>query len=110
VTLVSFSPRFRTVSIIPGMENLPAGADADQQRVLGVAQALAHRSLEAGQVLVDLGGQPVRQLPGPQVAGARLGGDHEPGRHREAEQGHLARLAPLPPSRSFMSLPPSAKS
>ena len=34
----SLRPTLRTVSIIPGIENFAPGADADQQRVVGVAE------------------------------------------------------------------------
>jgi hypothetical protein len=79
----------------PGHRELAAGADADQQRVLGILQPLAHRRLEVGQVLVDLLGQPGRELAGAQVRRARLGGDHEARRDGQAQHRHLGEVRPL---------------
>ena len=47
----------------PGHRELRARAHRHQQRVVGLAQPLAHRLLERGQVLADLVGQPVRLAP-----------------------------------------------
>ncbi len=79
----------------PGHRVLPAGAHADQQRVVGVAEGLAHRLLERGEVGGHLVGQLGWRLPGPQVGRAGLGGDHEAGWHREPQDGHLGEVGAL---------------
>ena len=79
----------------PGHRDRGAGADADQQRVAGLAEPASHRLLERGEVLVDLAGQAVGQVAGLEVGAAGLGRDREPGRHREPEVGHLGEVRAL---------------
>ena len=73
-----------------------AGAHAHQQRIAGVAQLLAHHRLQPVEVLGDLFPE-----PGGVVAlvlverGAHLGGDGEPGRHRDSQVGHLGQVGAL---------------
>jgi hypothetical protein len=88
-------PTLRTVSIIPGIENFAPGAHRHQQRVVGVAEPLAHRLLERGEVLGDLLGEPAGWPPVLEVVPAGLGGDREPGRHRQPEVGHLGEVGAL---------------
>ena len=91
----SFSPRFRTVSIIPGIENLAPRPHADQQRVVGIAELPAHRLLEADEVLPRLL-EHLRWRPALlQEHQACLGGDREPRRDRQPHVGHLGEVGAL---------------
>src|SRR5690606_21249839 len=74
---------------------LGAGAHRHQQRVLRVAQPLAHGGLHGRQVLGDLFGELGGLGAGGEVGAARLGGDREPGRYRQAEVGHLGEVRAL---------------
>ena len=78
-----------------GHRELRAGADRDEQRVVGVAEGLAHRLLEAREVLADLVGHLGRRTAAREVGAARLGGDDEAGRHREPDVGHLGEVRAL---------------
>jgi hypothetical protein len=73
-----------------------AGTDADEQRVVVLAEALAHGVLQDGQVLVDLGVQALGRLAVLEVVPACLGGDGEPRRNRETQVGHLREVRALP--------------
>ena len=73
-----------------------AGADGDQQRVLGVAQLLAHALLEVLAGGVDL----VQDAVSPDVASvcvgnAGLAGDGESRRNGKANLGHLGKVGAL---------------
>ena len=73
-----------------------AGANGDEQRVLGVAELLAHALLEVLAVLVDL----VEDALRPDVARAGVGdaglaGDGESGRDGKADVGHLGKVGAL---------------
>ena len=73
-----------------------AGAHGDEQRVLGVAELLAHALLEVLAVLVDL----VEDALRPHVAGAGVGDaglarDGEAGRDGQADVGHLGEVGAL---------------
>ena len=73
-----------------------AGADRDQERVVGVAEAGAHELLDAGHGGAQLGAERVGELPAGGVElGADLGGDGAAGRHRDAEPGHLGQAGAL---------------
>ena len=74
---------------------LGPGPDADQQRVSGVAELPAHLLFQLPQMLADLIGETVRDGPLAQVLPAGLGGDDEPGRHRQAQVGHLRQIRAL---------------
>ena len=79
----------------PGHRELGPGPHADQQRVARVAEPPAHGLLQLGQVLADLGVQAVGDRALLQVLAARLGGDDEPGRNRQAKIGHLSQVGPF---------------
>ena len=73
-----------------------AGADGDEQRVLGVAELLAHALLEVLAVLVDLVENALRpHVARAGVRDAGLAGDRESGRDREADVGHLGKVGAL---------------
>ncbi len=73
-----------------------AGAHRDQQRVLGVAEGLAHQLFDPRQVLghflAQAGGVVALVLV---ELGADLGGDGEAGRHRQPDGGHLRQVGAL---------------
>ena len=95
-TDASFRPMFRTVSIIPGIENLAPERTRHQQRVVPVARAAGRgRPRAARSAIVDLHPQLARLRARLQVGAARLGGDREPRRHRQAEVGHLGQVGAL---------------
>jgi len=72
------------------------GTHRDQQRVGAVAELLAHELFNPGQVLVDLGLETGRVVAVVLVEfGADFGGDGEPGRHRQADAGHLRQVGSL---------------
>ena len=79
----------------PGHGELGPGPHRDEQRVVGVADPLAHGLLQAGPGPGDLGGEPL----GPaalHVGPARGGGDGEPGGHGQAQHGrHLGQVGTL---------------
>ena len=79
----------------PGHRELGAGPDADQQRVVGVAELAAHLLLERLEVLGDLGGELVRLAALGEIGPAGLGGDREPVRDRQPEVGHLGQVGAL---------------
>ncbi len=75
---------------------LRPGPDADEQRVGRIAELAAYRRFQLIQVVRDFlveafwGGALL------QVVTARLGGNDESGRHRQAEIGHLGQVGPFP--------------
>ena len=95
----------------PGHRELRAGSDRDEERVVGIAEALVHRLLEPAEMLAGLLQHLGRRT-------ARPGGTARqasvvivnPGGTGRPMFVISARLAPLPPRRSFMSLLPSEKS
>ena len=73
-----------------------AGADGDEERVVGIAEALARLALEGADVLLDLAVEARRQLPvGAHVRTAGVGRDGEARRDRDAEPGHLGEAGAL---------------
>ncbi len=71
--------------------------DADQQWIARIAQATAHRLLDAAHVLGDLVIERHGPPTGAQMLAASLGGDGEARRHRQVEhRGHLGQIRPLP--------------
>ena len=93
----------------PGHAELGAGANADQERVGDVAEALAGARLDLLDGIDDVVPQSVRQpLPGREIVVARLGGDRETGGVGKPALVISARPAPLPPSRSRIPALPSA--
>ncbi len=67
-----------------------ARADGDEQRIVRIAEALRRLALERGDVLRNLGVEPVRQLAAAgHVRAARVGRDREARRDGNAERGHL---------------------
>ena len=79
----------------PGHRELGAGAHAHEQRVGRVAELLAHRLLDLADGLGHLAVE--RRRPAAvEVGAARIGGDGEPGRHRQPEhRGHLGEVGAL---------------
>ncbi len=75
---------------------LGAGADRDQQRVVGLAELLAHPLLEGLEVGGDLVAHRRRLGAALEVDLAGLGGDREAGGHGQSEVGHLGEVGPLP--------------
>ena len=80
------------------------GADADQQRVHLVAEPAADRVLQVPQRHRDLHPQRVRLPAAGQVVAARLGGDGEARRDRQAEVRHLGEVGPLPAQQVLLVL------
>ena len=79
-----------------GHRELGTRADADQQRIGGVAEALAGLALDFADCRQDVVPQPVGQLLARgEVVVARLGGDGEARRHRQAGVGHLGQPGAL---------------
>ncbi len=78
-----------------GHGELGAGADGDEQRVVGLAELLAHLLLERVEVRTHLVTQCRRLLAAVEVDLAGLGGDGEPGRDGEAEVRHLGEVGAL---------------
>ena len=66
-----------------------AGADADEQRGVRVAEAHADALLERDERIVDLGPELSRHGARRREAAAGLRRDREAGRNRESERGHL---------------------
>lgn len=75
---------------------LGAGADGDQQRVVGLAELLGHPRLKGVEVRTHLVAQRGRLLTTAEVDLARLGGDGEARRDGEPEIGHLGEVGTLP--------------
>ncbi len=82
-----------------GHRELGAGADRDQQRVVRLAELLAHLPLQGGQVLADLRVQGGRLAAGLQVDLAGLRGEGEPRRDGESQVGHLGQVRTLAPEK-----------
>ena len=70
-------------------------AHRDEQRVVGVAEALAGLLLEPPHVLGHLVLEPVRNVALGHVRAAGVGRDREPGRHGQPHQRHLREADPL---------------
>ena len=86
----SLSPRLRTVSIMPGIENLAPERTDTSERVGGIAEALAGLPLDLVDRLQHVVPQPLGQaLAGREVVVAGLGRDGEARRHRQPGVGHL---------------------
>ena len=79
----------------PRHRELRARPHGDEQRVVGVTEALAHRLLEAPEVLLDLVHGAGWEIAVVEVREAGLGGRREAGRHREAHVGHLGEVRAL---------------
>ncbi len=79
-----------------GHRELGARADRHEERIGGVAEALAGRPFDLADGVEDVVPQAVGQLlPGREVVVAGLGGDGEAGRHRQARVGHLGETRAL---------------
>ncbi len=74
-----------------------AGAHRDEQRVVRVAELLAHLGFELAHVLDDLLGQAGREAGwiGVVILHARLTADREARRNRQPHVGHLREVGPL---------------
>lgn len=78
-----------------GHGELGPGPDRDQQRVVGLAELLAHLLLKGVQVGADLLVEGGGLAAGLQEDLAGLGGDGEPRRDGEAQVGHLGQVRAL---------------
>ena len=91
----SFSPRFRTVSIMPGMENLAprrtetSSGSASSPRRLPMAASSACRCVSTSSI------RPAGNAALLQVGQARLGGDREARRDGQAHVRHLGQVGAL---------------
>ncbi|MBA7661078.1 hypothetical protein ES703_69090 [subsurface metagenome] len=73
------------------------GAHREEQGVRQIAELLAHRLLDLGEIGLDLGHQGGGILPLVRVViGANLGGDGESGRNRQADAAHFREVRALP--------------
>ena len=80
----------------PGHRELGARADRDEERIGGVAEALAGPGLDLLDRHEDVVPEPVGELlAGREVVVAGLGRDREAGRHREPRVGHLGQAGAL---------------
>jgi hypothetical protein len=79
----------------PGHRELRPRPHRDQQRVVRITERLAHRVLETAKVLPRLLEHLGRSTPLREERQARLGGDRESGRDRQAHVGHLGEVGPL---------------
>ena len=80
----------------PGHRDGCARAHRDEERILGVAEALARLLLEGAHVLVDLLVEPVRELAARgHVTPAGVGRDREAGRNGNPELRHLGQADAL---------------
>ena len=95
-SVCSLSPRLRTVSIIPGIENLAPERTETSSGFFGVAEALAGPALDLAHRLEDVVPQARGQrLAGREVVVAGLGRDREAGRRRQAGDRHLGEARAL---------------
>lgn len=78
-----------------GHRELGTGTHGDQQRVVRLAELLAHLRLEGGEVRADFLAQRGRGLAAFEVDLAGLGGDGEAGRDRQTQVGHLGEVGTL---------------
>ncbi len=73
-----------------------AGADADQERIVGIAEPLADRLFHGLEGRLDLGPHLFGKRPPPVVVGrADLGRDGESRWNRDADETHLGEVRPL---------------
>ena len=80
----------------PGHRELRPGAHRHEQRVVRVAELAAHRRPRASPgARSTSSASPSGLVARLQVGPARLGGDGEPGRDRQAEVGHLGQVGAL---------------
>ncbi len=80
-----------------------AGADREEERILEVAEFLAHGLLDLGDIGLDLALERFGVSPAVfVVVGADLRGDGEPGRHGNADAAHLGKIRPLAPQKRFL--------
>jgi hypothetical protein len=94
---------FSTVSIMPGMDTSRPDRTATSSGLFGSPNFLPVAFSTLGDIGPDFVHQPLGSfLAEVVVFAAGFGGDGEAGRHRQRHQVMSARLAPLPPSRSFM--------
>ena len=94
-TVCAFSPMLRTVSIIPGIENLAPERQETRSGLAGSPSRLPVRDssvVQRGDLLLPEPPGPVARL---QEGAAGLGGDGEARRHRQPEPGHLRQVGPL---------------
>lgn len=74
---------------------LGAGAHRDQQRIVGLAELLAHGPLQGVEVRTHLVAELLGLVTAVEVRLARLGGDGEARRDGQTQVGHLGEVGPL---------------
>ena len=79
----------------PRHRELGAGPDADEQRVVRVAELASHLALQRFEVPLRFAEQPVRKVAGSHVGAARFGGDREPRWDRQTDVRHLGEVGAL---------------
>ena len=90
----------------PGHRERRTGTHGDEQRVVGVAEQLAHLLLELLAGHRDLGHQARGQLVAERHVGlARVGADREAGRHGQPEVRHLGEVRALAAEQVFLVAP-----
>ena len=97
LSVSSLRPRLRTVSIIPGIENLAPERTETSSGLAGSPKPLPVRSLDLACTASSMSShRPVRQLLAVgEVVVAGLGGDREAGRGRQAGERHLGEARAL---------------
>jgi hypothetical protein len=100
----SFSPRLRTVSIIPGIENLAPDRTETSKGSVGSPSALPMRASSSLRCSATSASRPSGQPPFMYARQASVVMVNPGGTGSSSTDVISARLAPLPPSRSFMSL------
>jgi hypothetical protein len=86
---------FRTVSIIPGIENFAPDRTDTSSGSSGSPSVFPWGDLQRREMLGDLRVQSGGNRPRGQVRPARLGGDGEPRRHRQPQPDHLGQVRAL---------------
>jgi hypothetical protein len=109
-TLASFSPIFRTVSIIPGIENFAPDRTDTSSGSAGSPSFFPRAASRAVRCSATSASKPAGTDPDSKYARHASVEIVNPGGTGRPILTISARLAPLPPSRSFWSLPPSEKS
>ena len=94
-TLASVRPTLRTVSIMPGIENLPPDRTETSNGSAGSPSRRPIASSIARSRIRHLSCQRLRFGTGGEVGATGLGGDGEARRYRQAEVGHLGEVGAL---------------
>ena len=97
---------FRTVSIMPGIENLAPDRTETSSGLVGITQLAADLPLEALHLLGDLRRHLLGHRALLEVGATGLGGDREPGRDRQSELDHLGQVRALAAEQVLLVLVP----